>query len=73
MINKKSPKKIGTFLLKLIPYVIAIASAITAITPNQTDDEVLTAIKQIANVLSLSFAHNVKNDLKDASECQEDN
>jgi hypothetical protein len=58
MIDKTTPIKISTALLKLVPYVIAIASAIAAVTPNHTDDELVLTIKQIANILALNIGHS---------------
>ena len=58
MFNKDTPKKVSAALLKLVPYVIAIASAISAVTPNHTDDELLLTIKQIADILALNVGHN---------------
>lgn len=65
-------KKISTFALKLVPYVIAIASAVTAITPNQTDDQLLAAIKQIADVLALNnVGHNASYNDSTGPQCKE--
>jgi len=61
MIDKTTPKKVSASLLKLVPYVIAIASAISAVTPSQTDDELVMAIKQISSILALNIGHNAPN------------
>lgn len=58
MIDKDLPKKISAAFIKLVPYVIAIASAIAAVTPNHTDDELLASLKQIVNILALNVGHS---------------
>ena len=58
MNRKTPPKNLTSILLKMVPYVIAIASAISAITPNHKDDELLAAFKQIVNLLALNVGHN---------------
>lgn len=39
---------------KMIPFVIAIASAIAAVTPGDTDDKIVKLVKQMANVAALN-------------------
>jgi hypothetical protein len=74
MNNKDLFKKMCAAFLTLVPYVIAIASAITAITPNQSDDQVLATIKQIADVLALNIGHNANDTNASSSiQCNENN
>lgn len=44
-------------MLKVIPYIIAIASAIAALTPNESDDKLVSSISQVVNMLGLNVGH----------------
>lgn len=54
MSDKKS--KFKSWMM-LIPYIIAAASAVAAVTPNDTDDIIIDSIKKIANIVALNVMH----------------
>jgi hypothetical protein len=71
----ESPKLRGaSWLLKLIPYLITIASAIAAITPSHSDDEIVQAVKSIADIIALNVGHSAHehDDLVSKTGCTKD-
>lgn len=55
--KKSKAKRLSKLLLKIIPFVIAIGSAVAALTPNKSDDAVISIINEIADIAGLNVGH----------------
>lgn len=58
-------KKMGKCILKAAPIVISVASAITAVTPNPTDDAIVIAVHKTLDILSLHVGYNAQDNEDD--------
>ena len=48
MRNKKSlVKKVGNVILKLVPYVLAIAAALATVSPSKVDDAIIAVVQAV--------------------------
>lgn len=54
--SKQSNNKCS-FLKHVVPYIVAIASAIAAVTPSNSPDPIIRTIKIITTILSLNGQH----------------
>jgi len=50
-------KKKG-FLIHLIPYIIAFASALSTVVPHDSDDPIVQTVKVISDILALNVGHD---------------
>lgn len=50
----EGPKKKNDFFFHLVPYIVAIASAISSVIPPHSEDPALKAIKFVSDILALN-------------------
>lgn len=62
-------KKKG-FFIHLIPYIIAISSALSTVVPHNSDDPIVQSIKLISDILALNLSHGTLSTTSNNPDCE---